>query len=428
MAVDVLLGLQWGDEGKGKIVDVFTPQYDVVARFQGGPNAGHTLEFNGEKHVLHLIPSGIFHPNTICLIGNGVVIDPVILRKEIEKLEALGVDVRSKLLISRRAHLILPSHRQLDRAEEEAKGEGKIGSTLKGIAPTYRDKIGRGGLRVGDLAAGNFEQLYADILARHAQWLGFMGKELERGEEEAQFLNACQWLTTFQFVDSEHYLQEAIQSGKSILAEGAQGTLLDIDFGSYPFVTSSNTITAGACTGLGISPRQIQRVFGIFKAYCTRVGSGPFPTELEGADGEALRQAGREFGATTGRPRRCGWLDLPALRFAIQINGVTDLIMTKADILSFMDEVKVCTHYVTSEGKTDRLPYSLDGVEPVLKSFPAWKEDVAGVRQPAEIPAELKQYIDWLEETLQTPITYLSVGPDREQILQLHVLEPKAIS
>lgn len=424
MAVDVLLGLQWGDEGKGKVVDVFTPRYDIVARFQGGPNAGHTLEFNGEKHVLHLIPSGIFHPDTVCLIGNGVVIDPVTLRKEIEKLEALGVDVRSKLLISRRAHLILPSHRQLDRAEEEAKGEGKIGSTLKGIAPTYRDKIGRGGLRVGDLIVGDFDAKYADITARHGQWLGFFGKELERGEEEKAFLDACEWLRGFKLVDSENYLQIAIQQGKTILAEGAQGTLLDIDFGSYPFVTSSNTITAGACTGLGIAPNQINRVYGIFKAYCTRVGSGPFPTELMGEEGEALRQAGREFGATTGRPRRCGWLDLPALRYAIRINGVTDLIMTKADILSYMDEVKVCTSYQTPEGETDMLPYSLEEVTPILRTFPAWKSDVAGVREPVDLPLELKHYIEWLQATLQTPITYLSVGPDREQILTIEAPSP----
>lgn len=428
MAVDVLLGLQWGDEGKGKIVDVLAPHYDIIARFQGGPNAGHTLEFNGEKHVLHLIPSGIFHKDTLCVIGNGVVIDPVILRREVEKLLGHGVDVKSKLLISRRAHLILPTHVQLDIAEEEAKGDAKIGSTKKGISPTYRSKIGRTGLRVGDISHPEFESKLQDVVKNHGMYLEFFGHKLDDGQPLVEFREACEFLSQFQFVDCENWLQTALEEGKTILAEGAQGTLLDIDFGSYPFVTSSNTITAGACTGLGIAPSQIGKVYGIFKAYCTRVGSGPFPTELFGDEGENLRKAGHEFGATTGRPRRCGWLDIPALRYAIRLNGVTDLIMTKADVLSFLDEIKVCTTYKTAEGTLDTLPFSIEeGIDPDWKSFPAWKTDIMSARKLADLPAELANYISWLEEVLKTQITFLSVGPDREQIMQLHGLEAASL-
>lgn len=420
MAVDVLLGLQWGDEGKGKVVDVFTPRYDIVARFQGGPNAGHTIEFNGQKHVLHLIPSGIFHEGTVCLIGNGVVVDPVTLRKEIENLVAGGVDVKGKLLLSRRASIILPSHKMLDAASEKAMGDKKIGSTLKGISPTYQDKIGRKGLRMGDYRGGDFQQKYDTLLERHEAFLKHYGVQFDRSESEKEFFDAMAYLDDLQIVDCENYLQDALAAGKTVLAEGAQGTLLDIDFGSYPYVTSSNTISAGACTGLGVSPRQIGRVYGIFKAYCTRVGSGPFPTELENDLGEALRKAGHEFGATTGRPRRCGWLDLVALRYAIHINGVTDLIMTKADVLSAIEQVEVATAYRIGGETTTNLPYDLEvPLEVVLKSFPSWQEDLTGIRDKADLPESLMNYIHWLEKELKVPITILSVGPDREQTLQM---------
>ncbi len=420
MAVDVLLGLQWGDEGKGKIVDVFTPKYDIVARFQGGPNAGHTIEFEGQKHVLHLIPSGIFHETCTCLIGNGVVIDPVILRREIEQLIAAGVGVREKLRIARRANLILPTHKLLDAASEAAKGEKKIGSTLKGIGPTYRDKIGRSGLRIGDVGTARFQARYNDTVARHRALLDHHGFEYDLEPLETAFFEALEYITSFDLVDSTHFLHDALDNGLSVLAEGAQGTLLDIDFGSYPFVTSSNTVTAGACTGLGLAPTEIRRVFGIFKAYCTRVGSGPFPTELLGDDGEALRQAGHEFGATTGRPRRTGWLDLVALRYAIRLNGVTDLIMTKSDVLTFMDEIKVCTSYQMDSRQVDHLPYDLEAeIDPVYTAFPAWKEDLTGIRDKADLPQSIMDYIHWLEQELRIPITYLSVGPDRAQTLDM---------
>ncbi|RMG61574.1 MAG: adenylosuccinate synthase, partial [Bacteroidetes bacterium] len=344
MPVDVLLGLQWGDEGKGKVVDVFAPAYDIVARFQGGPNAGHTIVLGGRKHVLHLIPSGIFQQDTICLVGNGVVIDPITLRQEIEGLEAAGIEVRDRLLISQRAHLILPSHKLLDAASEKAKGDQKIGSTLRGIGPTYMDKTGRNGLRVGDLISDQFESKYQALVAKHKGMLDSLYDfDYDLAETEPQFLEAVAFLRSLKLVNGEAYLHEALRAGKNILAEGAQGTLLDIEFGSYPFVTSSNTTTSGACSGLGIPPREIGRVFGIFKAYCTRVGSGPFPTELHDEEGERIRKEGHEFGATTGRPRRTGWIDLPLLRYAVRLNGVTDLIMTKADVLSVMDEIKVCT-------------------------------------------------------------------------------------
>lgn len=417
--VDVLLGLQWGDEGKGKVVDVFTPSYDIVARFQGGPNAGHTIEFNGSKFVLHLIPSGIFHEGTVCIIGNGVVIDPVTLKKEIDGLIEAGVPVKERLHISRRANLILPTHKLLDKAYEESKGKKKIGSTLRGIGPTYRDKIGRTGLRIGDIEKSDFKARYHEAAARHQQILDLYensGKE----ELENEFFAAVEYLKELSLIDSEQYFHSALAEGKNILAEGAQGTMLDIDFGSYPFVTSSNTITAGACTGMGINPRQVGRVFGIFKAYCTRVGSGPFPSELTGEVGERLRAAGKEFGATTGRPRRCGWLDLVALKYAIRINGVTDLIMTKADILSAFEEIRVVTAYQVEGEAGELLPYDLEEVEKTIeKQFPCWTEDLTGIRNEDQLPSELRHYIDWLQQELQTPITYLSVGPDREQTLSM---------
>lgn len=423
MAVDVLLGLQWGDEGKGKVVDVFTPSYDIVARFQGGPNAGHTIEFNGKKYVLHLIPSGIFHEKAECLIGNGVVIDPVILRRELEKLLESGMDVRSRMRVARRANLILPTHRFLDAASEQAMGDKKIGSTLKGIGPTYRDKIGRTGLRVGDIARANFMEMYKEAVSAHTALLKHYGIPFDLPSVEPEFFAAIEYLRNLHLVDCENYIEDAIQAGKRILAEGAQGTMLDIDLGSYPYVTSSNTITAGACTGLGIAPSSIGRVFGIFKAYCTRVGGGPFPTELNDAIGEAIRQEGREFGSTTGRPRRTGWLDLVALHYAIRINGVTDLIMTKADVLSVVDHVSVAIAYNLHGKRIEAVPFELDGeIEPVLKTFPGWPKGVENARKRSDLPTELLKYVLWLEAELKVPITLMSVGPDREQILEMHPL------
>jgi adenylosuccinate synthase len=418
--VDVLLGLQWGDEGKGKIVDVLAPHYDVVARFQGGPNAGHTIIFDGKKFVLHLIPSGIFHSGIDNVIGNGVVIDPIILRREIEGLQAVGVPVAERLLIARRANLILPTHKLLDAASETAQGDLKIGSTLKGIGPTYRDKIGRDGMRIGDIATSKFRAKYDAAVARHKQQLAGFGAIPDFAEQEKAFFEAIEFLSCIRLTDSEIYIQKAIDAGKRILAEGAQGTMLDIDFGSYPYVTSSNTITAGACTGLGISPKQIGRVFGIFKAYCTRVGSGPFPTELNDATGETMRAAGKEFGATTGRPRRCGWLDLVALKFAVRINGVTDLIMTKADVLTVLDEVKVAEQYKIDGEMTGDLPYDLEmEIEPQYRSFSPWKSELGGITQFEDVPQELRDYMDYLLAELKVPITYLSLGPDRDQTLDL---------
>ncbi len=419
MKVDVLLGLQWGDEGKGKIVDVLTPNYDIIGRFQGGPNAGHTLEFNGIKHVLHTIPSGIFRKNSMNLIGNGVVIDPVILKKEIDALVKMGVDVKKNLLVSNRAHLIIPTHRLLDAASEAAKGASKIGSTLKGIGPTYMDKTGRNGLRVGDINSTNFEAKYQQLVEKHKQLLAFYNFDYKLEELEPAFWSGIELLKTLTFIDTEHYCSEAIKNEKSILAEGAQGSLLDIDFGSYPFVTSSSTICAGACTGLGIAPNKIGKVYGIFKAYCTRVGSGPFPTELNDADGEKLRKIGNEFGSTTGRARRCGWLDLPALKYAIMINGVTELIMMKADVLNDFEHIKVCTHYNLSGEKIDKLPYdySIDNLEPVYDVLPGWKKELTGVKSMDDIPAELFSYISYLEHHLEVPISIVSVGPDRTQTL-----------
>ena len=417
--VDVLLGLQWGDEGKGKIVDVLTPKYDVIGRFQGGPNAGHTLEFNGIKHVLHTIPSGIFHDGVANLVGNGVVIDPVIFKVEIDKLVEMNVDVKAKLLLSKKAHLILPTHRLLDKASEIAKGKAKIGSTLKGIGPTYMDKTGRNGLRVGDIFEANFKEKYNALVEKHKTILEFHKLEYDLNELEPAFFEGIEVLKSLTAVDSEHYVNNKLVNNKSILAEGAQGTLLDIDFGSYPFVTSSNTITAGTCTGLGVAPNRIGEVIGIFKAYCTRVGSGPFPTELEDETGEKLRKEGHEFGATTGRPRRCGWIDLPALKYAIMINGVTQLSMMKADVLDKFDTIKVCTHYEYQGEVIDYLPYNIEdgSLKPIYKEVKGWNTDLTGLSSIDQIPSEFNDYICYLEKELNIPITIVSVGPDRKQTL-----------
>jgi adenylosuccinate synthase len=418
MGVDVLLGLQWGDEGKGKIVDVLTPKYDIIARFQGGPNAGHTLEFEGIKHVLHTIPSGIFRDGVINIIGNGVVIDPIILQIEIEKLEKMGVDVVSKLLISKKAHLILPTHKLLDKASEIAKGKEKIGSTLKGIGPTYMDKTGRNGLRVGDLNDTKFDEKYNRLRDKHLALLKGFEVEEDLSTMEATFMESIRFLKRFKHIDSEHYINNAMKKDKKILAEGAQGTLLDIDFGTYPFVTSSNTITAGTCTGLGVAPGKIAKVIGIFKAYCTRVGSGPFPSEENNATGEKIRQVGNEFGATTGRERRCGWIDLPALKYAIMINGVTELAMMKSDVLDHFDEIKVCTHYIQDGEKIDYFPFELDdSTKPVYHSVKGWNEDLPSVRDEKDFPEALKNYISYLEKELETPISIVSVGPKRSETI-----------
>jgi len=419
MKLDILLGLQWGDEGKGKIVDVLTPNYQVIARFQGGPNAGHSLEFNGIKHVLHTIPSGIFHSETRNIVGNGVVIDPVIFQKEIKALEAMNIDPRKNLDISRKAHLILPTHRLLDAASEAAKGASKIGSTLKGIGPTYMDKTGRNGLRVGDIMREDFMDRYRFLVAKHEEMLGHSKFEYNLSEFEPAFLEGIEFLRGFTMIDSEFEVNDALLANKKVLAEGAQGSLLDIDFGSYPYVTSSNTISAGACTGLGVAPGRIGEVLGIFKAYCTRVGSGPFPTELEDETGEEIRRIGREFGATTGRPRRCGWLDLPALKYSILINGVTQLIMTKADVLSGFETVRVCTAYRINGVETDRFPYDIDSkfVTPVYIDLPGWKEDLTGIRKEYDFPLNLSSYIQFVEKQLGVKITIISVGPDREQTI-----------
>ena len=419
MPVDVLLGLQWGDEGKGKIVDVLTSDYDIIARFQGGPNAGHTLEFDGIKHVLHTIPSGIFHENATNIVGNGVVIDPVIFKSEIDALEKLNVDIRSKLLISKKAHLILPTHKLLDAASEKSKGKSKIGSTLKGIGPTYMDKTGRNGLRVGDISAIDFKDRYDRLVNKHKHLLVSHDFDYDLSNLETAWFESIEVLKSFKHIDSEQYVHKAQKSGKKILAEGAQGTLLDIDFGSYPFVTSSNTISAGACTGLGVAPNSINDVFGIFKAYCTRVGSGPFPTELFDEIGERIGRVGNEFGATTGRKRRCGWIDLPALKYAININGVTQLMMMKADVLSDLDNIKICTHYKYHGELIDFLPFDANdtNLEPVYIEMPAWKEDLTGLVSIDNAPKELLDYIIYLEEQLETPIKVVSVGPDRMQTL-----------
>ncbi|WP_026838999.1 adenylosuccinate synthase [Gillisia sp. JM1] len=421
MAVDLLLGLQWGDEGKGKIVDVFTKKYDIIARFQGGPNAGHTLEFDGQKHVLHTIPSGIFHKDTINLVGNGVVIDPVIFKKELENLDAFKTDYRKNLYISRKAHLILPTHRLLDAASEASKGKAKIGSTLKGIGPTYMDKTGRNGIRVGDLELDNWKEKYRLLADKHEAMISFYNVDVQYNlaELETEFFKAVELLKTLKFIDSEQYLQTAQENGKSILAEGAQGSLLDIDFGTYPFVTSSNTTAAGACTGLGVAPNKIGDAFGIFKAYTTRVGSGPFPTELFDEDGERMGRVGNEFGATTGRPRRCGWLDLVALKYAVQINGITQLIMMKGDVLSGFKILKICTSYKYKGEEITHLPYNIEpeNVTPVYTEFKGWEEDLTKMTEASELPKEFMEYVKFLENELKTPISVISVGPDRKQTI-----------
>ena len=424
MKAEVLLGLQWGDEGKGKIVDVLTPKYDIIARFQGGPNAGHTLEFNGIKHVLHTIPSGIFHETTMNVIGNGVVIDPIILKKEIDKLKEMGVDVKKRLLISRRAHLILPTHSLLDKASEAAKGIQKIGSTLKGIGPTYMDKTGRNGLRVGDIDSSNFKEKYKTLVAKHRELLKFMNADQDPAPFEKAWFEGIETICELTRIDSEHYINEALAKGKRVLAEGAQGSMLDIDFGTYPFVTSSNTMCAGACTGLGIAPSRIGGVIGIFKAYCTRVGSGPFPTELidtieENGPGSIMRKIGNEFGSTTGRPRRCGWLDLPALKYAIMINGVKELIMMKADILSAFETIRICTAYKIDGKIVTKLPYDIVNsvIEPIYIDVKGWQSDLTGKHSADEMPTELNDYIAFIERETGVPISIVSVGPDRKQTL-----------
>jgi len=417
--VDILLGLQWGDEGKGKIVDVITPSYDIVARFQGGPNAGHTLEFNGIKHVLHTIPSGIFHDHVKNVIGNGVVIDPIVFAKEINALKERGVNIQDRLLLSRKAHLILPTHRMLDAASEAEKGKGKIGSTLKGIGPTYMDKTGRNGLRVGDILEPEFLDKYNNLVAKHKGILANYNFPYDVAELEKEWMAGVEILRTLEIIDSEHYINNALISGKRVLAEGAQGSLLDIDFGSYPFVTSSNTVAAGACTGLGIAPSRVGQVLGIFKAYCTRVGSGPFPTELEDETGEQMRQIGREFGSTTGRPRRCGWLDIPALKYACMINGVTELIMMKTDVLSGFETLQVCTHYSLNGEKIDYFPYDIDPskVQPIYTEVKGWNSDLTGMRSMESLPVEVTDYIAFIEQQLEIPVTFVSVGPDRTQTI-----------
>jgi len=419
MKVDVLLGLQWGDEGKGKIVDVLAPRYDVVARFQGGPNAGHTLEFDGIKHVLHQIPSGIFRPKTKNIIGNGVVLDPIVFKAEIEKLAKYNLDVKSNLFISKKATLIIPTHRLLDQAYEKAKGENKIGSTLKGIGPSYQDKIGRQGLRVGDILSKDFSERFNKLKEIHFEILKKHDVVFDWNELERNFLEAVTFLKQFKLVDSEYFINHELRIGSSILAEGAQGSLLDIDFGSYPFVTSSSTVTAGACTGLGVAPSHIGEVYGIFKAYSTRVGSGPFPTELVNDEGERLRKAGNEFGSTTGRPRRCGWIDLPSLKYSIMINGVTQLLMMKADVLSIFPEIKVCTHYQLSDGKvTEEMPYEVvnEKIVPIYTTLKGWNSSLTNLSEQ-QMPQELLEYISFLEKELEVPITLISTGPDRSQTI-----------
>lgn len=419
MKVDVLLGLQWGDEGKGKIVDVVTPHYDIIARFQGGPNAGHTLIFEGQKQVLHTIPSGIFRKNCVNVIGNGVVIDPITLKAEIEAIALKGVDVSKNMVISKKAHLILPTHKILDKYSEESKGIKKIGSTLKGIGPTYMDKTGRNGIRMGDTQSPKFKEKYDNLVEKHKRILGDYEYQTILDEFETKWFEALEFLSNIELIDSELYLNKALQSGKKILAEGAQGTLLDIDFGTYPFVTSSNTVTAGTCTGLGVAPNKIGDVIGIFKAYCTRVGSGPFPTELDNEVGQEIRTIGHEYGATTGRDRRCGWIDLPALKYACMINGATQLAMMKADVLDSFAAIQVCTHYEVNGEKIDYLPYDITDleIEPVYKELKGWNKDLTQMKAMSEAPQEFLDYITYLEAELNVPITIVSVGPDREQTI-----------
>ena len=417
MKVDILLGLQWGDEGKGKVVDVLTPRYDVVARFQGGPNAGHTLEFEGNKYVLRSIPSGIFQGGKVNIIGNGVVLDPVLFRDEAEQLAASGHDLTQRLCLSKKAHLILPTHRMLDAAYEAAKGAGKIGTTGKGIGPTYTDKVSRNGLRIGDIFE-DFENRYNTLKARHEAILASLNYEYDITELEQRWFEAIEYLKKFQIIDSEHTINNLLKDGKSVLAEGAQGTMLDVDFGSYPFVTSSNTVCAGACTGLGVAPNRIGEVYGIFKAYCTRVGSGPFPTELFDADGEKMCNLGHEFGSVTGRRRRCGWIDLVALRYAIMVDGVTKLIMMKSDVLDTFETIKACVAYRVNGVETHELPDSIENVEPVYVELPGWQQDMTAVKSEEEFPQAFNDYIAFLERELGVPIAIVSVGPDREQTIE----------
>ena len=420
MKTDVLLGLQWGDEGKGKIVDVLTPKYDIIARFQGGPNAGHTLEFNGIKHVLHTIPSGIFRDNAINIIGNGVVIDPLILKREIEAAEKIGANVKKNLLISRKAQLILPTHRLLDKAYEEHKGDKKIGSTLKGIGPAYTDKTARIAVKIGEIFKPSFIEKYNCAKDHHEKIFAGYGFTERDEAYEKEWFKAVEYLKGFKYIDSETYINDALKSDKSILAEGAQGSLLDIDFGSYPFVTSSNTTTSGVCTGLGISPQKVGDVFGIVKAYCTRVGSGPFPTELFDETGQYLRDKGHEYGSTTGRPRRCGWLDMVALKYSVMINGVTKLIITKADVLSGMDTIKVAVAYKINGEITSNVPYDMnDNIEPIYEELPGWKTDISHCRKTSELPVELINYLKYIHAKTGVKVKYLSVGPDREQTIKI---------
>ena len=421
MSLDVLLGLQWGDEGKGKIVDAISNSYDIIARFQGGPNAGHTIEFDGHKHVLHTIPSGIFNNNAINVIGNGVVIDPVIFENELNGLKKFNIDIKSKLLISNRAHIILPTHKMIDATSEASKGKKKIGSTLKGIGPTYMDKTGRNGIRIGDLNSRNWKDKYNSLREKHLAILSnFKTKvDIDLNKLEDDFMRSIEILKEFNFIDSENYLNSSLKDGRKILAEGAQGSLLDIDFGTYPFVTSSNTTVAGACSGLGIAPNKIKKVIGIFKAYTTRVGSGPFPTELVNEIGEHIRKIGNEYGATTGRDRRCGWLDLVALKYSIIINGVTELNMMKADVLSGFDSIEVCTGYKINDVETDRFPYDLNSgdINPVYKTFKGWTDDISKINKEESLPIELHEYISFIEEFIEVPIKLISVGPDRSETI-----------
>ncbi len=419
--VDVILGLQWGDEGKGKIVDYFAPNYDIVARFQGGPNAGHTLYVEGKKMVLHQIPSGIFHQNKINIIGNGVVLDPITLKKECEAVAAHGVDVKKNLFISERTNIIIPTHRALDKASEMSKGESKIGSTLKGIGPAYMDKTGRNALRVGDILHPNFMTQYKELRAKHQVLLNNFHFNEDITAWETEFFEALEFLKTLNVINCEYFINDQISKGKKVLAEGAQGSMLDIDFGTFPFVTSSNTISAGVCTGLGVSPKQINEVMGVTKAYCTRVGSGPFPSELEDATGEELRRIGSEFGATTGRPRRCGWIDLVALRYACMINGVTQVIMTKADVLDAFAELQVCTAYSINGKETKEVPFQMSGVQidPVLKSFPGWNLDTTQIKEAALLPETMGNYINFINSYIGAPVKFVSNGPGRDQIVHV---------
>jgi adenylosuccinate synthase len=419
--VDVILGLQWGDEGKGKIVDYFAPKYDVIARFQGGPNAGHTLYVNDKKIVLHQIPSGIFHDNKINLIGNGVVLDPVTLQRECETVKPFVSDFRKNLYISQRAHVILPTHRALDKASELAKGNEKIGSTLKGIGPAYMDKTGRNGIRVGDILDKNFTSNYIKLRLKHQKLLDGMNFNEDISEWEEEFLEAMDFMRQFKVVNGEYFINEKIREGKKVLAEGAQGSMLDVDFGTFPFVTSSNTISAGVCTGLGVAPQHIKEVMGVTKAYCTRVGSGPFPTELFDATGDELRKIGQEFGATTGRPRRCGWIDLVALKYTCMVNGTTQLIMTKADVLDAFEQLSVCTAYKVNGEETSEVPFQMTrlDIKPVLKNFKGWNTNISSVKSNGDLPSEMKTYVDFINQYLGVKVTYISNGPGRDQIISV---------